>query len=72
MAVKNAWLGKQMETRPERPEGLCGPRSLVAQRDDIANVGIDESRTGLSATAKVWMDNGLKIHAVVSFVLTGE
>lgn len=72
MAAKNAWLGKQMETRPERPEGLCGPLSLVAQRDDFANVGIDESRTSLSATTKVWMHNGLKTSAVVTFVLAGK
>lgn len=41
------------KTRPERPQGLCGPLSFVTQRDDLAYVGIDRSRMGLSVTTSV-------------------
>lgn len=68
--MKNTWLGKQRETRPERPEGLCGPLSFVTLRDDFAYVGIDRSRMDLSATTKVWIHNGVPQSAVVTFVLT--
>lgn len=68
--MKNSWLGKQRETRPERPEGLRGLLSFVTQRDDFAYVGIDRSRMDLSATTKVQIHNGVPRSAVVTFVLS--
>lgn len=62
-----------MESRPERPERLCGPLSLfVTQRDerDSAYVGTERSRMDLSAATKVWIHNGGPQSAVVPFVLT--
>lgn len=68
--MKNSWLGEQRETRPQRPEGLCGPLSFVIQRDDFAYVGTGRPRMDLSATTKVWIHKGVPRSAVVTFVCT--
>ena len=68
--MKNSWLGKQRETRPGRPEGLCGPLCFVTQSSDFAYVGMDRSRMDLSAPTKVWIHNGVLHNAVVTFVLS--
>lgn len=48
--------GSKRKTRPQRPEGLCGPLFFVTLKEKILLMWPpDRSRMDLSATTKVWM-----------------
>lgn len=68
-SMENSWLRGQRETRPQRPEGLCGPLFCLSQRDDFTYVGADGARLDLSAGTKVWIRKRVP-HSSVPFVLT--